>query len=543
MSSPESMKHGTPERDSSLPPQDIRFSVEDRRDLLAELANVFPHQRAVEMILRSTQFPGSRIPGFANATPEEVWDDILLEIDRGVMPAGYHQLLLAVSRPYPANEVFRRLTHTYLGAAPRSGPQSPGPAPKPRKQAAPPAPSAPPPPSAPPAPPPQPGMAPAPAREPELPPACHIIVRASSEEDKEQAARVLSGLGLNPVEQWSTGHAVSYRVNSDRPDHVRAQLRSADFGWTVVAPGLRDYLLHTLYIEGPDGRRFRITDAPAQQTVGNVAAEVVDEYGPELPAASRPAVVDHVGPNGQGRRLDPNSTLDESGVRDGDRMRVGFQARAAAVNPLDRQDALYRVRNQIRDFADSRDETVAFVVRANSTLLPTEYELEFSQPSFGPPPAPDLPPVDIDRHIVLIQLGSDFPTSPPMVFWQTQIFHPNVYPTYECEASRGRESQMGLVCLGALQESYLPSLHFGSLGQMLIDIAAFRNYSLYKSDGTVDASGAPRLQVDFFDRYAAEWVRSDAGQHRISKIKGSPIRAAPRQRPEYRNVIERIGGE
>ncbi|HET9895628.1 MAG TPA: effector-associated domain EAD1-containing protein [Streptosporangiaceae bacterium] len=542
MSEAESVKQPDPERDPSLPLQDIRFTLADRRDLLAELAEVFANQRAVEMILRSTDFPRARIPAFENSFPEEVWGDILLEIDHGVMRAGNYQLLTAVCRPYPGNVVFQRLAQTYL----RSGQRPRQPAQEPVQQAEPPEPPARPEPAAQP----QPAVpeqrspaAEAPQQEPAEPPACHIIVRASSEEEREQALMLFRDLGLDPVEQWSTAHAVSYRVGSDRPNEVRSRLRDADFGWTVVAPGLRDYLLHTLYIEGPDGRRFRITDAPAQQTVGNVAAEVVDEYSPDLPDASRPAVVDHVGPDGQGRRLDPNSTLDESGVRDGDRMRVGFQARAAAMNPLERQDALYRVRNQIRDFGESRDAAVAFVVRANSTLMPTEYELEFTQPSFGPPPSPELPPVDIDRHVVLIQLGSDFPTSPPAVYWLTQIYHPNVFPTYECEASRGRESQMGLVCLGALSESYLPGLHFGSLCQMLIDIAAFRNYSLYKADGTVDATGALRMQVDFFDKYAAAWVRSADGQRRIEAIKGSPIGDVPRRRPEYRNVIERIGGE
>jgi hypothetical protein len=376
-----------------------------------------------------------------------------------------------------------------------------------------------------------------------VPPACHIIVRASTEEVREGAARLLAELGLEPEEQWSTAHAVSFRVASDRTEYVRGRLAQAEFGWTVVAPGLRDYLLHTLYIEGPDGRQFRITDAPAQQTVGNVAAEVVDQYSPALPDAGRPAVVDHVGPDGQGRRLDPNSTLDESGISDGDRVRVGFQARAAAMSPLDREDALQRVLNQIRDFTQARDPAIAFDVRANSALLPTEYELEFTQPSFGPPPTPDSPPVDIDRHQVLIQLPADFPEAPPTVFWLSQIFHPNVFPTYDSDITRGREIQMGLVCLGALQESYLPSLHFGSLCQLLIDIAAFRNYSLFKSDGTIEASGALHMKADFFDPYAAGWVQSAAGQQRIQAIKGAPLGDPRRGHPEYRNVIERIGDQ
>ena len=517
MSSAESLRRHQPEDDPSLPRADIRFSLFDARDLQTELANVFHSQRAVEEILRSTTFPRGRIPSFENSDAHAVWGEILLTLSQGAIRAGNYQLLTAILGPYPANDVFLRLAETYLGAGSASGrgaaTTQPGPEAAHPEQAA------------------------------AEPPACHVIVRASTEETREHAATTLRELGLDPVEQWSTAHAVSYRVGSDSPQEVRAQLERTDFGWTVVAPGLRDYLLHTLYVEGPDGRQFRITDAPAQQTVGNLAAEVVDQYGADLPDAARPAVVDHVGPDGQGRRLDPNSTLDESGIRDGDRVRVGFQARAAAVNPLDRQDALYRVRNQIRDFGDTRDEDAEFVVRANSALLPTEYEIEFRQPSFGPPPSPDSSPTDIDRHQVLIQLGSDFPESPPMVFWLTPIYHPNVFPTYECEVARGREVQMGLVCLGALQESYLPSLHFGSLCQLLMDIAAFRNYSLYKSDGTIDATGEQRRRVDFFDPYAAAWVQSEAGQRRIRGINGSPIREAPRTRPEYRNVIEAVGDE
>jgi hypothetical protein len=102
---------------------------------------------------------------------------------------------------------------------------------------------------------------------------------------------------------------------------------------TIVAPRLPDYLLHQLYIEGPDGRLFRVTDVLAEQTVGDLTADVVEEYGADFPDATRPVVVDHVGPDGQGRRLDLSATLDEAGVQEGDRMRVGFEARAGGEQP------------------------------------------------------------------------------------------------------------------------------------------------------------------------------------------------------------------
>ena len=527
MSSAESLRGNQPEQnDRSLPQADIRLSRDDQARLQEALADAFNNQRAVEMILRSTDYPMGRIPSFENSNAHDVWGEILFEIRRGIIQAGTYQLLHEAHRRYHANPVFVEFAETYLrrsaGAA-QPGTATVGPAQTEGARAA----------------------SSEPAQAPAEAPACHVIIRASTEEIREQATRALRELGLDPQEQWSTAHAVSYRVGTDQPDQVRARLERPefDFGWTVVAPGLRDYLLHNLFVEGPDGRRFRITDAPAQQTVGNLAAEVVDQYGPELPDAARPAVVDHVGPDGQGRRLDPERTLDESGIQDGDQVRVGFQARAAAVNPLDRQDALYRVRNQIRAFGDTRDPEQEFVVRANSSLMPTEYVLEFRQPSFGPPPSPESPPIDVDRHRVLVQLGPDFPETPPMVFWLSQIFHPNVFPTYECEAARGREPQKGLVCLGALKESYVPSLHFGALCQLLMDIAAFRNYSLFKVGGTVDSTGSLRRQADFFDRDAAFWAQSPDGQRRILAIKGAPVGDARRLRPEYRNVIEKIGDE
>lgn len=508
MSSAESMRPDRPE-EPRLPRSDIRLSREHRDQLHVALANVFNSQRSVEEVLRPIGFPPGRIPVID--TPMEAWSDILLELENGIIQAGFYQLLSAALRPYPHHEIFRSLAEAYGIVESEEGSGGP------RDEQA--------------------GAAP--EREAAT---CHVIVRASSEEDRERTASALREFGLDPVEQWSTAHAISYRVNSSDPEQVRQRLRRTAFGWTVVAPGLRDYLLHTLYIEGPDGRQFRITDAPAQQTVGNVAAEVIDQYGGRFPDANRPPVVDHVGTGGEGRRLGLDSTLDESGVRDRDRLRVGFQVRAAAVNPLDRQDALYRVRNQIQSFAETRLEA-GFVVRANSTVLPTEYELEFRQPSFGPPAAPDTPPLDIDLHRVLIQLGPDFPESPPLVFWTTPIYHPNVFPTYECEVARGREQQMGLVCLGALQESYLPSLDFGTLCQLLMDIAGFRNYSLYVPDGSIDTHGRQRERADFFDPYAAAWARSEEGQRRIRQIKGSAARQASPIRPEYHNVIEKIGDE
>jgi hypothetical protein len=493
----------------SLP--EVRLTRDDRDAFLIELARVFNNQRTAEHILRAIGYPTEAMPAFTEQI-EIVWGEIFSAFDHGIMNAPYRRLLAAGLRRYGSNSVFTDLDRRYVhrrADEPLETEQQ-----RPAAQA----------------------EAPAPA-EP-VAPTCHVIIRADSENERVATQRWLAVQGLHPEELWSTTTAVSYRLSETDPSRLRRQLEHTDLGWTVVPPGQPDYLISRIYIQGPDGRQFRITDAPAQQTVGDVAAEVVAEYGDNLPHADRPTVVDQVGADGQGRRMNPDNSLHEEGVGEGDQLRVGFQATAAALNPLDRQDALFRVRNQILAYADAHAE---FEVRANSMQLPTEYEIEFESPSFGPPPSLDADPPEIHRHVLSIQLDSEFPMTAPKVFWLTAVFHPNVFPNYDCEQARRNVLQQGLVCLGALAESYQPSLDFGELCEMLRDIAGFRNYSLTAPSGWLDSTGRQALRGDYYDRLAAEWAASEEGQKRIRDVGGMTAVRAPLRRPHYRNLIEPVG--
>jgi ubiquitin-protein ligase len=281
-------------------------------------------------------------------------------------------------------------------------------------------------------------------------------------------------------------------------------------------------VLRFLHVEGPDGRSFRFNDVPSATPVGSVASELVEQYTEGPPGADdQPTVVDLVGAGGA-RRMNPENTLGDEGVSEGDRLRVGFERRAAAVNPLDRREALFRVRNQLSEYQDTH---AGFVVLPNSSALPTEYDIEFSQPSFGPPQNAGDEPPDISAHQLSIVLPPDFPIVAPRVRWLTGIFHPNVYPTYESEQLRERPYARGLVCLGTLEESYQPSLDFGELLATLVDIAGYRNYSVaVPADGAVDnVTGEPLLRGDFYDGDAAQWALSEHGQERIRKIGGAPV--------------------
>ncbi|GAA0970607.1 hypothetical protein GCM10009555_019790 [Acrocarpospora macrocephala] len=476
---------------------DIQMTRADRAEFLGVLANIYSTVARADLILDSIDFPPQRRPSFAD-TAESAWNDIFREINNGIVQAGYRGLLEHALRVYGNNPHLQRLRDHYLRPSPR-----PAPAPEPEER-----------------------EEPARAAPPET---CHVIFRADNENDRAAARDLLEAAGLAPAEVWSTPSAVSFRVGSADSTMIRRILDHTDFGWTVVPPGIPDYLLRQLFIEGPDGRRFRIVDAPAQQTVGHVAAEVVGAYGQNFPGGKRPTVIDHVNPDGSGRRLNPDGTLHEEGVHDGDHLRVGFHATAAAVNPVDREDALFRVKNQVLDYAAAHPD---FRVEANSLLAPTEYRLEFEQPSFGPPEVPGGEPVDISFHVVVITLGPEFPVVAPKVFWMTPFFHPNVWPNYDSPRMRENKLAAGLVCLGALDESYESSLDFGTLCAMLREIAAYRNYSVWKDDGS----------VDFFDGDAARWAEL-AGGPRIARIGGTPSHARLQQKGSYLNVIERLGAD
>ncbi|MFF5290778.1 effector-associated domain EAD1-containing protein [Paractinoplanes globisporus] len=521
---------GPDDGDAEIPLNEI-----EREDLLHAVAEAFNSEAAAENILDRIQFPRSQRPNFTTLTPDQYWTSIGQQLRLGVIFSPNRRLIEAALRVYAHNEIFRGLALRYgliqgegRAAAPVISP------PTATTSSSEPATETPQPET------PQPET---PSEAPAPPPVveeetatCHVIVRASSEDERAEAAKVLQQLGLEPQDVWATTHAVSFQVNLRDTSALRRLLDQTDIGWTVVPPTARDYLLRQLYVDGPDGRRFRLLDAPAQQTVANVAQGVVDQYGGGFTDRARPTVVDHVEQGGKGRRLDPEQTLHDAGVGEGSLLRVGFQATAGAVNPLDRQDALSRARNEILEAAAGRPD---LVVSAAPPTLPTEYEIEFEQESFGPPDADGGDPRPVFEHVVQIRLRPDFPEVAPVAYWLTPIFHPNVYPNYDSEQARDRPYQRGLVCLGELAEAYVPGLHFGKLVETLIAMAAFRNYAVFEPTGEVGPDGRTELRGNFYDSLAARWVLTN--QDRIVRMGGRPIRAEKQPRAEYRNMIEELG--
>ncbi|EIV94373.1 effector-associated domain EAD1-containing protein [Frankia sp. QA3] len=546
---------GQPGRPQRAAPRRIRLSVDEVEDLRDEIARRFANQSAAESLLRRMSLPRDQRPVWTSGqSPGEWWDEVFELLDSGVIDDPWRRTLRGALRVYRYNSVFVELAEghgliepagppadldgaddddsdddgaenggadadddsadnggTDNGGAENGGAENGGA---------------------------ENGGADydgaAFSATDEQFAACHVIVRASSEQDRVHAAGVLAEHGLAPAEVWSTAHAVSYQVDSADVTAVRAILDRTDLSWTLVPPGVRDYLLSAVYVTGPDGRRFRLTDAPAQQTVGNVAGTVIEQqYGGASADRRRPTVIDRDEGNGQVRRLDPEQTLHDAGVQDGGHLRVAFEATAGAINPLDRRDALVRVRNEIVTFAAGHP---GFEVRGLPPTLPTEYEIEFTQRSFAPPAVTGGEPGENDRQTVLIQLGAGFPETPPFVFWLSPIFHPNVFPNYDCPQLREKPYREGHVCLGVLAESYRSSMNFGELCQLLIDMAAYRNFSLFEETGRHDQDGSAEVHVNFYDRTAAAWVFDHAD--RVAQLRGRPLDDGPRPRSGYANVVE-----
>jgi len=470
----------------------IDFDQLRKRGILTELARVFGDATSAGALLLEVTYPNGRIPAFT--TGNAFWMHVCQEIASGLTAGGLEALLAAAAELYPHNPTFApwRRPDSALGQRQTTGAS----------------------------------IHVYGVSDPS------ILLGAARATAHHAGIRPPVELGISSINvielrlpSATTGQATSLA------EALANQGLGEHFAYTVNSPNIRDYLIGRIYIEGPDQSRYAIHNTPASTRIGDVARAAVEEFqGGGHPGADqgpwptdgsgqpRVATVDRVLPNGSSERLDPDRTLHECQVGEDTTLSVNPQT-TAGVNPVLRQGALVRARQQVVAFAHSHP---GFRVRANSDLAPTEYILEFEAESLAPPVddprndsalAPLAPggigggigsgsdggtrqPIPRRHHQVLLALPADFPMLAPAAFWQTPIFHPNIH------------QETGKVCLGALEERYRPGLDFGRLCQMLIDMATYRNYALV--DG-------------YYNREAAEWVLSTDGQREIERLGGQSL--------------------
>lgn len=342
--------------------------------------------------------------------------------------------------------------------------------------------------------------------------------------DKVQSVFMTTGAAINIAFTGSTHLSLSIQNFKSQEEVTQLakdiEQKLTEDGHTCnvqIEPyNFRDYYTDPLTAEGPDGQRFALDQIRASTRVKDVARGIMHNYSsdvfPSRGDQKNQAVVDMISNKGQSsKRLDPTNTLHDAGVRPGDTLRVSPERTAGAINPMDRDAALARVRNEVLDFADAHP---GFTVEANSPVAPTEYLFKFSTKGFAPSHLQDGTPRPIDYHEVLLVLPGDFPVQAPEAWWQTDIYHPNI------------DSKTGFVCLGALKEHYRPALNIGELCQMFFDLAGYRNYAV----------------TDALDIDAAKWALSEEGQRAIESIGGLSVirRMVMEGEPEQKIRIRKI---
>jgi Effector-associated domain 1 len=457
------------------PRQDIVLDVEDREELLQRIARMFGSDSQARRLLGRIRFPAERIPHRGDdSTPVDWWDLVFAQLEEGAVEQGFRRLLDRAVRDYPGDPRLFDLYQRYTATA-----QDPDPEPDRGADT------------------------------------CHVFLRLP-EEEREAARALLAGLGLDPQEELATDYIVSYAVASTDQAAVRTVMSRTDLPWTVASPTTGHYLLHSLVVQGPDGSRFQLRDTPAAVTLGTIAQEVVaSQYAGQDSQAVRETVVNRVHEDGQQERMNPDQTLEEAQVPDGAQVQVAFGSRAGGTPPSPGWEvAIARAGAQITGFA--RQQRIRLVT--NRQYLPTRFDLHFTQPSFGPPPAPGEPPVRVSQHTVRLLLLDGFPAMPPRAFWLTPFFHPNVFPTYDCARARSEPAARGLVCLGELAAGWYPALDLAEVCRVILDIAAYRNYDVF---GVTTADLSMPAHVNFYDPDAAMWA---VMHHQdIEGMGGSPL--------------------
>lgn len=466
----------------------MTFAEFRKQGFLAEICNLFSREDRARHCLVTFGFPQGRIPEFDSA--EVFWTTAAQEIDGGILPEDdLRSLVQHAADQYPGNRLLGPHTVSRRSEAALEAEDTPSPEGAPAEDA-------------------EPQEAGPPEPEASVPDApkegCAVILGPPPEgEDtdglQQRVAQMCAEQGeataFEIVQVLENGQLELYfpGVHANELLPLQERLRGQGIRCRIIDDRYLDRILNRLLVEGPDQARYQFSNVPASTLVGDVARALIsDEYDSNWPKDARdkprPATVDHVDHEGNERRLRPDDRLDDSNVEDGDLLQVHPESTAGSQNPIYREEALVRAKNQVVRYARLHP---GFRVQANSTHAPTEYVIHFGAPGIQPhEQGPERA-----RHSVLLQLPEQFPSVSPAVWWQPPvIYHPNVH--------RGT----GRVCMGVLDDRYRPGLDFGLLCQMLVDIASFHNY----------------VVTHGYNEEACRWAASEEGQATIVAGGGRP---------------------
>ncbi len=251
-----------------------------------------------------------------------------------------------------------------------------------------------------------------------------------------------------------------------------------------------------IFVEDQSGDRYE-AEMPCGTQLNAVAADFFEDRGwptQDRRGRGQRAVVELVNPKNPDDTKRLNGELDVcDALHDGDTLRIFPESIAGAVDHKARLRALIADQNDMTALAE-RNPAIDF--KANRAHAADRYEVILRYRSFVELPPGGKEPRIGDEHRVEIVLGNDYPRRAPYVHWLTPIFHPNI-----------RDSD-GAVCLGVLQERYLPGLGLARIVRMLAEMVQWRN---------VDAFHALINNDD-----AGKWARDPRNMGQIQAIGGHP---------------------
>ena len=483
--------------------------MRNRQQFITELARIFGHQPEAEALLEEIRYPRDLLPIWQNfPDPRRYWITVVTAVEDGRLEdGGPERLAEAAHLQFPGNRIFREAAEDEPPPLPaatvnvttprdRAGPQPIEQWPTLVLQGTD-----------------QYGAFLRLVRETVGP--AELLYTTG-----EQAAVLVRGIDADGVDPAQVVARLQRAVDQfELPDDAQATVRFETFAY-------RPHLIEQLTLIGPDQQIFYVDNIPNTTPVRDIPQALFGLYREETRTdrlgRARRAVVDRVRPaqtaggEAQRDRLAPDRTLEEAGVTERDELHVLPESTAGRAIDQFRLDALKRVRNEIEEFAE--DSHGGFrIIDKDDPYLPTIYQVEFAAAGFGPPDdltvsPEELKPPERDIHLANIYLSQSFPFKAPWVVFGSPIFHPNVLP------DRRDQIPAGWLCIGALgDESFRPDLDFYELCQLIIDIAAYRNYGAIQH-GVYDEHG-------FLNRPAALWAQSEQGQEQILARGGRPIRA------------------
>jgi ubiquitin-protein ligase len=251
--------------------------------------------------------------------------------------------------------------------------------------------------------------------------------------------------------------------------------------------------IRVLFVESTTGEQYECR-VPVSTRIHHIASDFFESQGWETHDArgrAQRAVVELVDRDHPDRtlRLNGDDTVEDAELHDGDILRVFPESVAGAVNERDRLPALIQDLNGMTELADW-NKRITF--EAKPAQAPTFYRVRLDYPGFRRLDG-DVP-IRTETHEVEIHLGAQYPREAPLVFWKSEVFHPNIHPEHQG------------VCLGVLMDRWMPGMGIDRLVTMLAEIAQWRNFDI----------------TNAFNREAARWARDPDNMEYVRQIGGSP---------------------